>query len=230
MRAALCAAAVLAAGVTAGAVQAKSPETLPQGTSTYAFDIVRDGKPIGTHEVTLTRRDGRVIVDVDVDIRVKLGFLTLFKYEHENREIWENGRLVCLEAKTNDDGTRYEVLARAVDGVLQVEGSGGSYEMPGDTMTATYWNPMTVSMDRMLDTAKGKVLEIDTAHVEVGTLDIAGRPVTVRQFRTEGDLQLDSWYGPGGEWLGIAFVGRGKPVRYVPRELPPIQQAQVPAE
>ena len=41
---------------------------------------------------------------------------------------------------------------------------------------------------------------------------------TARQYRMAGDLKLDLWYGPRGEWLKLAFEAKGAEIEYRPLE------------
>ncbi|HFD17103.1 MAG TPA: hypothetical protein ENJ38_12480, partial [Rhodospirillales bacterium] len=49
-----------------------------------AFDILRKGEKIGVHEVRFTALgDGDFRAETNVDVAVKLGFITLYRFEQE---------------------------------------------------------------------------------------------------------------------------------------------------
>ena len=43
------------------------------------FDIIRKDKNIGFHHFKFRESNNQIIVEIDVDIQVKLGFLTIYK-------------------------------------------------------------------------------------------------------------------------------------------------------
>ncbi|MCM0020859.1 MAG: DUF6134 family protein, partial [Tagaea sp.] len=69
---------------------------------TLEFDVLREGSPIGTHRVTIDRRDDEVRVEIAIDMAVRFAFLTVYRYTHRSRETWREGRLVALDAQTDD--------------------------------------------------------------------------------------------------------------------------------
>lgn len=181
---------------------------------TMAFDIRREGDSIGRHAVAFRRDGGRLEVDIEIDISISLAFIPVFAYRHRNSEVWQDGRLVSLDSTTDDDGTRYAVTARAVGDSLQVVGSEGEKRLPGDILPTSYWDARTVSQTRLLDTQRGRVLEV--APLFLGAESLEGG-VAARRHRLSGDLDVDLWYSPDGEWLKIAFEARGAEISYARR-------------
>jgi hypothetical protein len=43
---------------------------------------------------------------------------------------------------------------------------------------------------------------------------VAGSLEKAARYRVSGDLELDLWYLPNGEWAGLEFVARGSKIRY----------------
>ena len=52
------------------------------------FDIIRKNKSIGTHSIFFNKNNEYTNVKIEVDIKVKIGFLTVYKYSHNNNERW----------------------------------------------------------------------------------------------------------------------------------------------
>src|SRR3546814_10578168 len=66
------------------------------------FTVLRGGSPMGTHRIAF-RQEGRALrVDIAIDIAVRFGPIPIFRYTHRNSEIWEDGRLRALDARTED--------------------------------------------------------------------------------------------------------------------------------
>jgi len=203
--------AVLAGGglVAAGHARAMAVENPAAGR--LAFDIRRDGASIGAHQVSFRRAGDDLLVDIEVDIVVSFAFIPVFAYRHWNRETWRGGRLIALDSETDDDGRHYAVSARASEGGLRVTGSEGDLLVPPDILPTSYWNARTVQQTRLLDSQQGRLLEVKPKLVGEAALD---SNVMARHYRISGDLDLDLWYSPSGEWLKTAFQARGAAVSY----------------
>jgi len=124
------------------------------------FAILNDNEPIGHHSVTFAHRGDDLVVEIAIEIEVRFAFLALFRYQHENREVWRDGQLVSLDTWTDDNGTRYAVTARATSQGLRVEGADGVFLAPKDIIPTSYWNPVTVEQTRLLDTQHGRLLDV----------------------------------------------------------------------
>ncbi len=201
--------------LSAGGLLAAGP-VLARGVSgphshRVSFDIRREGASIGRHAVAFRRSGGHLEVEIEIDISVSLAFIPIFAYSHRNHEVWQGGRLLSLDSTTDDDGTKYSVTARALGDSLQVVGSEGEVRVAGDILPTSYWDARTVAQTRLLDTQRGRILEVTPRFLGEEFLD--GSTVA-RRHRLSGDLDLDLWYSPGGEWLKIAFEARGAEVSY----------------
>jgi hypothetical protein len=176
---------------------------------TLEFDVMRDGAPIGTHRVTVEHDGAETRATIEIDMAVRLAFVTIYRYTHRSTELWRAGKLVSLDARTDDNGTRTQVGARATEAGLTIEGSGGSYIAPAATVPTSYWNPEKVMRSPLLDTQSGKLIDVSAMTLESG-------PGGMR-YRLRGDLEADLAYGPGGDWTGLSFAARGARIDYVRR-------------
>ncbi|MEL6318740.1 MAG: DUF6134 family protein, partial [Pseudomonadota bacterium] len=88
------------------------------------FEVERDGKSIGFHTISATATDAGLQIDIDIALRIRFLGITAYRYEHQNREIWKDGRLTSLVSKTNDDGTDDFCRLMRDGEVYRVEGSG----------------------------------------------------------------------------------------------------------
>jgi hypothetical protein len=179
-----------------------------------AFKVFRDDAPLGHHRVVFRREAEDLQVEIDIQLEVKLAFLTIFRYSHSNREVWRDGRLVSIDTKTDDDGDSYWLRGRAGEAGFEVEGSGGSFLAPADIMPTSYWNVETVTKTRLLDTQRGRLIDVDIAPTASEVVSVAGQAVEAQRYRMTGDLELDLWYAADGEWAKISFEARGAEVVY----------------
>lgn len=199
--------ALLLPGVPALAATVPPARVIP-------FMVAMDGGPVGTHTLAFNRDGDRMVVDID--IRLEVGsIITLFRYAHRNREVWENGRLVSLDTETDDDGTAYQVSGRAsADGFRVTGGVEGDFVAPADVMPSSYWNIGTVDQTRVLDTQRGRMIDVATEQVGEETIEAAGTIVRANRYRMTGTLTVDVWYSYTGQWVKLAFNARGRDIEY----------------
>ena len=202
----------LAAPVPASAQLGGLAEWTPAPLS---FTVLRDGSPIGTHRLSFTREGERVVVDIEIRFEVKLAFITLFRYAHDAREVWENGRLVAFDSRTNDDGTPFQVKARAAPEGLAVESTGGDYTAPADTVTSSYWHIDMIKHPRVLDSQSGRMIDLVATPTGTGEVPVAGTPVPARLFRLSGEISGELAYDAHDEWVKLSFGARGSQITYV---------------
>lgn len=205
---------LVAPSLGAGAAQPDSAPD-PALAPAFAFRVERGGTPIGTHQIRFSQDGDALHVDIDIQLEVRFGPITLFRYEHHNREVWRSGRLVSLDTETNDDGRRYRVSARASDAGLEVTSSaGGTFTAPADIIPTSYWNPATVSQTRLLDTQRGRIIDVAVTPVAPREVLVDGGTVTAQEYEMSGDLELRLLYSVKNEWLNVAFMARGSEVDY----------------
>src|SRR5262249_12696788 len=131
MKAGLLVLAVLAAWVALKSTAA---------AETIRFAIMRDGQPIGSNTIELQRNGAETTVRMVTHIQVKVAFLTVYRFDQTEAERWVDGRLVTLEAVTDDNGTPHRVRATSSNGKITVNADGKVSEIAGTTIPASYWN------------------------------------------------------------------------------------------
>lgn len=168
----------------------------PVSAAQLEFDMLRKGKDIGDHSITYSLTDEHLIVDVNIKIKVKFAFITAFKYVHENREIWtrDGSQLLSIETKTNDNGRKFTVNGRQVEGGFEVRAGDTTYMAePGITPTS-YWHPRTPQMQVLLNTQKGELAQVELVGEE-------GR------YAIGGDIQdVNLTYDANGCLTGLDFM------------------------
>ena len=72
----------------------------PDDGDVIRFDVRRQGKPFGTHEVRFdVLPDGTVEAHTDVKLRAGFGPIPLYRYDLKATERWQDGRLMELEGE-----------------------------------------------------------------------------------------------------------------------------------
>jgi hypothetical protein len=204
--------AIVLSALTVGA-DAAAPASSPEPA--LSFRVERGGTPIGTHTINFTQDGGDLHVAIDINLAVSFGPITVFRYAHTNRETWRDGKLVAIETETNDDGRLFSVSARMTDQGLEVTSSeNGTFIAPENIIPTSYWNPATVEQTRLLDTQRGRIINVRVNETATREALVDGARVPVREYEMTGDLKLKLWYSPQMEWLNVIFRARGSDVDY----------------
>jgi hypothetical protein len=215
----LAGAAALAAPATGHAEAIGAPIT---------FTVFRGGSPIGKHRVSFNRDGNALAVEIAIDLQVRLLNIPVYRYTHRSSELWEGGRLKRLDARTDDDGTRTEVRARATADGIAVEGSGGSFLAPVDTKPTSYWHEDMTRRVKLLDTQAGQLIGVQAKRAGTQRARIGGQEIDVRFYELTGDLNSRLGYSASGEWVDLEFMARGSRISYL-RDLPPASVTRSPA-
>ena len=200
----------------AGVVPARAQSALPYG-GLLSFSVFRGSSPIGEHRFAFEQVGDQMHVRINVELQVKLGFVTVFRYVHENHEVWEDGKLIAITTKTNDDGKPFEVRARRIGNVFEIQTLAGRSTLPADILPSSYWHPDTPNHKRFLDTQRGILLNLDFAPGGTETVTISdGQRIPARRYDVTGDLNVTAWYAQnGGAWGKLSFPARGSEIEYV---------------
>ena len=193
-------ASAIALTVTAGWAQSNAP-----ATDNLAFEVLRKGKPIGTHTIAFTPNGDDLQVDIDIRLDVKFLMFNAYSYRHKNQEIWRDGQLVQIETKTDDDGENFFVNGRANGKGFEVNGSAGDAMAPATIIPTSYWDPAIVKQNKLLNTQTGELLEVSVAPGDETEIVVGDQTVDARHYVMSGDLDLELWYDPAGTLRRIRF-------------------------
>ena len=76
----------------------------------WRFRVYVDDKEIGTHEFRMHQQGGQQVLSSMADFEYKMTFVTLYAYQHQNLEVWDDGCLARVESATDANGKDYSVL------------------------------------------------------------------------------------------------------------------------
>lgn len=169
------------------------------------FTAYRNGSWFGSHNVTFEENEGKLNIDIEISFDYKLAFLSLYRYRHRNREVWADDRLIEIKTETDDNGTAFEVVGRAQDDRLMIDGSGGKLNLAGDTAPTSYWNEATVERGKWLDTQNGKLVQSKVTAKGPEPILVNGKTVEANAYMLEGDITCTLWYRER-RWVGLKFI------------------------
>ncbi len=190
-------------------------------TGELDFTVLRDGEEIGTHVLHFdVGADGSVDVDIETDIEVSMMFVTVYRFEHEGHEHWENGRLLSLNSSTDDDGEDHELVVTTDDASTRVADNGVAGERPAGLLPASLWNDGIVAQPKttLLNTLDGSAMDVTVTRVGEDEVQGLSGPVKASHYVLAGDLSRELWYDPNGVLVKVRFSGEdGSNIEYVLR-------------
>ncbi len=210
----------LAPSGVADMAETGAPLWQPDDGTVIAFDVYRKGSRFGTHTVRFERTEqGDLEVATDVDLKVKFGPITAFKYKLDSTEVWRDGRLVSLDASANNDGDKASVDGDAQGDGFVVESTAFDRRLPASIIPSSHWNIKQVYQDQMLSTETGEVIDIAVEKLGPAEVDVAGQMIEATHYRLNSDITVDLWYDAQSRWVKLSFEARGQTIEYALSEL-----------
>jgi hypothetical protein len=79
-----------------------------------------------------------------------------YRYRHDSREVFRDGRLQDIRSTTDDNGTKYRVEGEAIGGDLRIAREDDE-QANGCLTTFAYWDPAFLNQNRLLNAQTGKL-------------------------------------------------------------------------
>jgi hypothetical protein len=168
----------------------------PEGR--VAFDVLRNGQPIGSHVVSFsTEADGVRRADVAIDLAVSIGPVRVFSYTHRCTERWAADGLISARCETNRNGRRTTMSAARDGAELEITGTKFTGSVPVGTPLSSYWRNDILGAATMVNTENGELIPIRTARTQ--------RADGQACVEVTAAVPLQLCYDARGVWSGTAF-------------------------
>ena len=191
----------------------------PGAPETLRFAIMRNGDQIGTHTVEINRGPKETSVNMSTDLAVKVMFITAYHLQYTTSEKWVGGKLIALNAESDDNGTKHKVSATLKPNGLEVDADGKTSTVDKNIIPATLWNPEVVKRSQVLDPKDGGVVPITVTEQGVEDLTIEGRTTKARHYILKSKFQQDVWYDEKGRLVQSSLVAPdGSVILYKPMQ------------
>jgi hypothetical protein len=183
---------------------------------TLMFDVFLDGKKIGYHRFEIDGPKSSAAVRSEASFDVKVLFVTAFSYRHSAEENWAGGCLSEIEARTDSNGKKLNVVGTRTDDGFVIDTGEREAELPACVMSFAYWNPGFLEQPRLLNPQTGEYLEVEVEELGKDLLNVDGRQVPARSVRlTARQMDITIWYSENSEWLALESVAKGgRIIRY----------------
>ena len=190
----------------------------------WDFRVTLDGKDIGYHRFASSPQGGTEQVDIEAEFKVKVLFVTAYRYAHRNQEQWQDGCLLRIESETDDNGSEFTVRGERVDGSYQIQHNADlSDHVLGCLRSFSYWDPGILDAQRLLNAQTGLIEEVAFEFLGTESFALGAGSVEANRYRlSTPDKDITLWYEQdSGRWLGLETLAKGDRVlRYEPDQLP----------
>ncbi|MCR6632545.1 MAG: DUF6134 family protein [Magnetospirillum sp.] len=179
-----------------------------------AYDIRKEGEPIGRETVRIIDQGGTTAVQVETRTRAKVLFLE-FHYDHSRHEEWRDGKLLRMAARTDDDGSKTQPEASAGEAGWTLTVNGQATQRAGDSLPLTLWGRAILGKAELFSVIDAKPYRVQVASLGAESVDVGGKAVKAEHVRISGDVERDLWYGADGYLLRATFQRAGYPIEMV---------------
>lgn len=207
--------ALLALTALPGAIEARDADR------EWNFRVLVDEKPVGHHRFALEDRGEVREISSAADFEYQLLFLTLYDYQHDNREIWQGECLQRIDSRTDDNGKQFSVDGRQKADAFVLDRNTEALDareiLPGCVRTFAYWDLALLKGDRLLNSQTGVYMDVNLSEPVPDRIEVRGNELATQRYRLEaGEHQIDLWYTADREWVGLqSRAGEGRTLRYV---------------
>jgi hypothetical protein len=165
------------------------------------FAVTVDGKPGGAYTIATATKDGVETTTVVAEVKVKAALLT-YTYELNSAEVWKNGRLASVEARSNDNGKKKAVTAVGGEGGLTVTVNRETRKIAGDVLTATGVRVPAGDTARdavLVDAEDGSETAVRVEPLGACRVALNGRVIDGTRFKLTGkDVAAEWWFDKDG--------------------------------
>ncbi|MBK1706514.1 DUF6134 family protein [Halochromatium glycolicum] len=182
----------------------------------YRFEVLLDDRPIGEHRFEIDRSGDQQQVASEAEFKVDFLFFTAYRYQHQSQEVFRNGCLQRIRARTNDNGTRYRIDGAARDDGFRIDRGEQVETAQGCIKTFAYWDPSILDQRRLLNPQTGELEPVVVRRQGTERIELDGRRIPASRYRLEtGELSIDLWYHDELGWVRLASdTGKGATLIY----------------
>jgi Family of unknown function (DUF6134) len=215
--------AVLLAGCGGAVVCAVSPVAhaatafvLPTATADRRFSVLYKGFKIGTHTISYSSATGETRVNTEINLEVKIAFVSAYSFSHRSEETWRAGRLMSLSSDTVEHGEPVHVEGAATAQGFRVVSKAGPFIASAATLTSnSLWTPAMLEQTTVVDAQHGGVIGVSARKVADEAIVIRGGQVQATRYTFITPYYAGSvWYDSGNHWVHAEFERDGSKVQY----------------
>ena len=179
------------------------------------YDIWRKNKIIGTHEILFSENNGNLSIETNIDIEVKLFFVTAYTFFHKSKEIWKDGDFIKIDGYSDfEDEREYFIKGEVKEDFLFASGMDGELKLNKNLIPSNFWNIDVMYQDEIFDTQKGIVRKLNVKEVGKEVITINNKKIDCTKFILNASKhpkdkslfpEYTLWYSTNKELMKLKF-------------------------
>ncbi len=179
------------------------------GAETLSFHILRDGKSVGTHRITISNSKHQIRIDLHTQIKIEGFFTTTYAFDHTSQETWAGGQLLNMTSITDNNGERTSVLAYPEKDSLVVNSITNDQDrlqiLPLGIMPTSLWNADLVNHTQLLSSQDGRILDVKVEDLGSQLISIQGLQIPTRHYSISGEFTRKLWFDENDRLVKVQF-------------------------
>ena len=184
------------------------------------FDIYRNNKHIGTHIFSFKKSSGQLAVKSEINFEIKKFGIILYNYYVEGTEIYEDGKLIKFNSKTNQNGKEKYVNMILENEEYNIDGSSYQGKAPINYLLGTWWNHSIVEAPVQISAVSGRLIDQKVTFLGKEVIKIGEKTYhtlhfnfssTDKKLSKNKKLNTDVWYDEKTlNWVKASFKKKGR--------------------
>ena len=184
------------------------------------FDIIRKNKVIGIHEIKFIENNGSLLVKTNINIEVKILFITAYKFEHQSTETWTKGNFIKIDAHTDfEDEREYFIKGNDENNLFLASGMDGKLELDENILPSNFWNINILKQKEIFDTQKGIMRNIEVQNLGYEEIKVNEDNIKCNKYifnassspKDKGPFpEYTLWYAENNELVKFQFKDKNR--------------------
>ena len=187
------------------------------------FDVVREGKRVGTHAVGFQGVPNDLFVTSKFNLKIDILFINAYSFEYSSKANWKDGILHDLSVLVDDNGEKLSLEAKKRSNYLTVSNDQESFQIPLPIYPTNHWNAGVLGQKKVLNTLTGELNNVEIIEKGYEMIETGQGKVKAMRYAYTGDLETEIWYDDKKRWVGMEFVGSdGSLIKYLCQKCSPV--------
>ena len=180
------------------------------------YDVIRKNKVIGSIETTFNKQDSILEITTVVDIEVKVLFVTAYRFYQTSKETWLDNEFIKIKGYADfEDEREYFIKGEDVNNIFLASGMDGELKLDKSILPLNYWNKAILKQNKIFDTQKGIVREIQVTKLKDEEIEINDKKILAEKYlfnasthaKDKGPFpEYTLWYANNEELLKFRFI------------------------
>jgi hypothetical protein len=189
---------------------------LPNPAANRRFSVRYKGIRIGTHTISYSSATGETHVKTEINLEVKLAFISAYAFSHRSEETWRAGRLMSLSGDTVEHAEPLHVEGAATPQGFRIVSKAGPFIASAATLTSnSLWTPAMLEQTTVVDAQRGGVIGVSARKLAEEPIEVSGAQVQATRYTFITPYYAGSvWYDKANMWVHAEFERDGSKVQY----------------